>query len=96
MQNEMSIASWRYWLGNDDAILVLRQIVSRAVSSTKQPPVTDAGLLEQSAPWEKPPATDSFSSGQLHGAASSNTRAVNYTEQSPAINSLAGTRTMVS
>ena len=41
----------------------------------------------------KPPATDSFSSGQLGGAVSSNTQVVNYTEQSPVINSLAGRRT---
>ena len=90
MQNRQ-LASWQYWLGNDGARPVLRQTVSRAVSSMEQPPATNTSLLEQSTPQG---SLDSFSSGQHDGAASSNTQAVNYTEQFPAIISLAGTRTM--
>ena len=90
MQNRQ-LASWWYWLGNDGARLVLRKTVSRAVSSMEQPPATNTSLLKQSTPRG---SLDSFSSGQHDGAASSNTRVISYTEQSPAIISLAGTRTM--
>ena len=62
-----------------------RQTASRAVSSTEQPPAT----LEQSALRSSLQRSGvvSASSGQLHVAVSSDTRAVTYTEQYPAINS---------
>ena len=78
--------SWRYWFGNDGAIPVLRQTVSRVVSSTEQPPATDTGLLEQSiSSTGKPPTAgrqfleqsaprrslQQHSSSQLHGSVSS-------------------------
>ena len=67
-------------------------------------------FLERSASWNNlQRQTLAFSNSQLHGEASTVSRAVsttvqpqatlerfNYTERSPAINSLAGTRTMAS
>ena len=88
---ERQLSSWQYWLGNDGARPVLRQTVSRVVSSTEQPPATNTGLLKQSAPrgslqWQflKQSAPQrslkQHSSSQLHGAVSSDIQLDRYSD----------------
>ena len=92
--------SWWYWLGkslNDGAIPVLRRTVSRVVSTTEQPPVTGTGLLEQSAPrgsLQRQTVSQVVSSTEQPLATLK--QSTTLSSLSPAINSLAGTRTMAS